>query len=210
MRQSKSITVLVADDHPVVREGLAALINRCPEMRVIAEASNGQEAMEQFFAQHPDVTLLDLRMPGMDGVQVVTAIREKAPTARLVVLTTYQSEEDVYRALQAGAQGYVLKDVPSSELVECIRAVGSGKTWIPPGVGARLAKRVAQKQLTPRELEVLRTMAAGKSNKEIGAAFNISEATVKVHVTHLLEKLQAGGRTEAIRVAVDRGLVRLD
>jgi DNA-binding NarL/FixJ family response regulator len=210
MRPTRPVTVFIADDHPVVREGLAALIGRCQELRMVGEAGDGQEAVEQFCAQRPDVALVDLRMPVMDGVEVVTRVREKIPTARLVILTTYQSEEDVYRALQAGAQGYILKDAPASELIECIRAVGSGKTWIPPGVGERLARRVTQKQLTPREMEVLRTMAAGKSNKEIGAAFNISEATVKVHVTHLLEKLEASGRTEAIRVAVNRGLVRLD
>jgi len=210
MKKSKPFRVLIADDHPVVREGLVTLINRQPEMQVVAEASNGQEAVEQFLAQRPDMALLDLRMPAMDGVEAVIAIREKSQTARLIVLTTYQSEEDIYRALKAGAQGYVLKDVPAEELVECIRAVASGKTWIPPGVGARLAKRVANKQLTIREMEVLRVMATGKSNKEIGAVFNISEATVKVHVSHILEKLKAAGRTEAISLAVKRGLVHLD
>lgn len=210
LRENKSFTVLVVDDHPVVREGLIALINRCPEMRVIGEASNGQEAVEQFLAQRPDIALLDLRMPIMGGIEAVTAIREKSHSARLVILTTYQSEEDVYRALHAGAQGYILKDVPATELIDCIRAVGAGKTWIPPGVGARLAKRVAHKQLTPRETEVLHTMATGKSNKEIGVTFNISEATVKVHVTHILEKLKASGRTEAVGLALRRGLVRLD
>jgi len=210
MRKSKLLSILVADDHPIVREGLTVLIDRCPEMHVVAQASNGQEAVEQFLALRPDIALLDLRMPLMDGVEAVLAIREKSQSARIIVLTTYQSEEDVYRALQAGAQGYVLKDVAVDELIECIRAVGAGKTWIPPGVGARLAKRVAHRQLTPREMEVLRIMATGKSNKEIGVLFNISEATVKVHVTHILEKLKASGRTEAISLALRRGLVHVD
>ncbi len=205
----KQFTVLVADDHPVVREGLAALINRRPDMLVIAQATNGREAVEQFFAQRPKVALLDLRMPLMDGVEAVRAIRGKAPLAHLAIVSTFQNEQDIYRAVQAGAQGYVLKDTPAEDLVQCIRTVGNGGTWIPPVVAAKLAKRVATQQLTPRELEVLGKVASGKSNKEIGMALNISEATVKVHVTHILEKLKAAGRTEAVGVAVKQGLVDL-
>jgi two-component system, NarL family, response regulator len=206
----KSFTVLVADDHPVVREGLVALINRQSDMRVIAEASNGRQAVEAFFAQRPDVVLLDLRMPIMDGIDAVISICEKDPRARIAVITSYQDEEDVYRALRAGAQGYILKDAAVDQLVECIYAVGDGKTWIPPHIGAKLAKRVADRELTRRETDVIHAVAAGKSNKEIGCKFDISEATVKVHMTHILEKLKVTGRTEAINVAVKRGLVRID
>jgi DNA-binding NarL/FixJ family response regulator len=204
------LTVLVADDHPMVREGLVAVINRRSDMRVTAEASNGREAVEQFLAVRPDIALLDLRMPLMDGIEAVMSICEQAPTARLVIVTTYQSEEDIYRALRAGAQGYLLKDTPVSDLVECIQTVGSGKTWIPPAVGAKLAKRITDRALTTRETEVIRALAKGKSNKEIGVALNISEGTVKVHVTHMLEKLKVTGRTEAIGTALRRGLVTMD
>jgi two-component system, NarL family, response regulator len=203
-------TVLLADDHPVVREGLTVLINRRQDMQVVGQASNGREALDQFLRIRPDVMLLDLRMPILDGIDAIAAICEKAPEARLIILTTYQNEEDIYRALQAGAQGYLLKSAHIEEVAECIRAVVSGRTWVPPGVGAKLAKRIAGQQLTARELEVLRVMAAGKSNKEIGVALDICEGTVKVHMTHLLEKLKSGGRTEAIRVAVEKGLVCLD
>jgi two-component system NarL family response regulator len=149
-------------------------------------------------------------MPEMDGIQAVIAICERDSSARLAVVSSYQCEEDVYRALRAGAQGYVLKDSTVEELAECIRAVGNGRTWIPPQVGAKLAKRLAYEPLTAREREVLAAVALGKSNKEIGAAFSISEATVKVHMTHILEKLKVTGRTEAINVAVKRGLVFID
>ena len=208
--QEEPLTVLVADDHPVIREGLVSLINRQPDMRVIGEASNGQQAVEKYFALHPDVALVDLRMPIMDGVDAVKTICAKEPSARLIIITLYQSEEDVYRSLQAGAQGYALKDASLDDLIDCIHAVGKGKTWIPPEIGAKLAKRVTDPELTPRESEVLHAVALGKSNKEIGSQFNISEGTVKVHVTHILGKLKVTGRTEAINVAVKRGLVRLD
>ncbi len=207
---SGPITLMVADDHPVVREGLIAIIERQLNMQVVARACNGQEAVDNFLATRPDVGLLDLRMPGMSGVDAVIAICEKEPAARLIILTTYLGREDIYRALRAGALGYLFKDAPAGELVESIRAVSAGRTWIPPAVGAMLATRVTDRELTVREMEVLRILAAGKSNKEIGVAFNISEATVKVHVTHILEKLKVTGRTEAINVAVRRGLVNMD
>jgi DNA-binding NarL/FixJ family response regulator len=208
--KSQPLTIMVADDHPMVREGLITIINRQPDMRVVAEAANGREAVEQFMTLRPDVALVDLRMPMMGGIDVVMSIYERVPAARLVVVTTYQTEEDIYRALQAGARGYVLKDAPLEDIVECIHAVGSGKTWIPPAVGAKLAMRVTDRALTARELEVIRALAKGKSNKEIGVALNISEGTVKVHVTHMLEKLKVTGRTEAIAAAVKRGLVTID
>jgi len=203
-------TVLIADDHPVVREGLATLINRRSDMRVVAEAADGREAVEKFLAHSPDIALLELRLPIMDGVEVVMSICEKMPAARLVIFTTCKGEEDIYRAVKAGAFGYVLKDTPLNEVVECIRAVARGTRWIPPGVAAMLGKRVADRALTARELEVIRALTSGKSNKEIGTLLDISEATVKVHITHILEKLKVTGRTEAINVAMRRGLVHMD
>jgi two-component system NarL family response regulator len=206
----KVYTVLIADDHPVVREGLATLINRRSDMRVVGEAANGREAVEKFLAHSPDIALLELRLPIMDGVEVVMSICEKMPAARLVIFTSCKGEEDIYRAVKAGAFGYLLKDTPLNEVVECIRAVARGTRWIPPGVAAMLGKRVADRALTARELEVIRTLTSGKSNKEIGTLLDISEATVKVHITHILEKLKVTGRTEAINVAMRRGLVHMD
>jgi two-component system NarL family response regulator len=204
------ITVLVADDHPMVREGMIAVIDRQMDMQVIAEASNGHEAVESFLAALPDIGLLDLRMPIVDGIEAVRAIRRDVPGARLVVLTSYQTEEDIYRALRAGAQGYLFKCCTKVELLECIRAVCSGRSWIPPDVGAKLAKRVVAPDLTRRETDVLGALSIGRSNKEIGTLFDISEATVKVHITHILEKLHVSSRTEAINAAAGRGLVRLE
>jgi DNA-binding NarL/FixJ family response regulator len=206
-KKMKLLRIMVADDHPVVREGLRSAISRDPDMQIVAEAANGREAVDKYFAEKPDVALLDLRMPVMNGIETVAAICQQDPGARLVVVTTYEDEEDIYRSLRAGAQGYILKNVAVSELIACIRAVAEGGTWIPPAVGAKLANRIADRELTPREMEVLQAVALGKSNKEIGVAFNISEATVKVHVTHILEKLKVTGRTEAVNAAVKRGLV---
>jgi two-component system, NarL family, response regulator len=203
------ITVLVADDHPVIREGYLSLFKRVPTIRVVAEAANGIEAVASFLRLTPDVGLIDLRMPVMDGIATVSDIRSKLPQASLVVVTTYECEEDIYRALRAGARGFMLKNAAVEELVECVRVVAGGGTWIPPAVGAKLAKRVTNRELTPRELQVLETIVMGKSNKEVGVVFNITEATVKVHVTHILDKLKVTGRTEAINVAIKRGLVRL-
>jgi DNA-binding NarL/FixJ family response regulator len=204
------ITVLIADDHPMVREGMIAVIDRQMDMHVIAEASNGHEAVERFLAALPDIGLLDLRMPIVDGIEAVRAIRREVPGARLVVLTSYETEEDIYRALRAGAQGYLFKCCTKVELLECIRAVCCGRSWVPPEVGAKLAKRVVAPDLTRRETDVLGALSIGRSNKEIGTLFDISEATVKVHVTHILEKLHVSSRTEAINVAARRGLVRLE
>ena len=207
---SVPITVLIADDHSLVREGIAAVINRQQDMQVIAEASNGHEAVERFLATLPDIGLLDLRMPMADGIDAIRTIRREVPGARLVVLTSYETEEDIYRALRAGAQGYLFKCCTKVELLECIRAVCCGRSWIPPDVGAKLAKRVVAPDLTRRETDVLGALSIGKSNKEIGTLFDISEATVKVHMTHILEKLHVSSRTEAINVAAGRGLVRLE
>jgi DNA-binding NarL/FixJ family response regulator len=202
--------VLIADDLPIVREGLARLINSRSDMQVVAEAANGREAVDKFITHSPDIALLELRLPLMDGVQAVISICERVPSARLVIFTTCQGEEDIYRAMRAGAYGYLPKDASLAELVECIRAVAEGKRWIPLAVAARLGKRIAAKALTVRELEVMRELSSGKSNKEIGAVLDISEATVKVHMTHILEKLKVTGRTEAINAAMRRGLVHMD
>jgi DNA-binding NarL/FixJ family response regulator len=201
---------MVVDDQAIVREGLAALINRHSDLRVVAEASDGRQAVDKYIQQRPNVGLLDIRMPVMDGIAAVTAILQRDASARLVVVTSYPCEEDIYRALRAGAKGYVLKDSSVDKLIDCIRAVAAGETWIPSQVGSKLAKRLTHKPLTTRETEVLRAVTAGKSNKEIGNAFNISEATVKVHMTHILEKLKVTGRTEAINVGLRRGLVHIE
>jgi len=202
-------SVLVVDDDP----NLVRLMSKFLKLEGFAPipAANGKEALAYLRGGgDASVIVLDLRMPIMDGVDAVKTICAKEPSARLIIITLYQSEEDVYRSLQAGAQGYALKDASLDDLIDCIHAVGKGKTWIPPEIGAKLAKRVTDPELTPRESDVLHAVALGKSNKEIGSQFNISEGTVKVHVTHILGKLKVTGRTEAINVAVKRGLVRLD
>jgi two-component system, NarL family, response regulator len=208
--EKNSISVLIADDHPVVREGLSSLINRSSNMRVVAEANNGAEAVELFFATKPDVALIDLRMPVMDGIQTVLSICERKPDAKIGILSAFQCEEDIYRVLRAGAHGYLVKGASVDEILQYIETIGKGNTWIPPWVGAKLAKRIGDRELTAREIEVLQAVTSGKSNKEIGVVFDISEATVKVHVTHVLEKLRVAGRTGAINVAIKRGLVRMD
>jgi two-component system NarL family response regulator len=179
-------------------------------MQLVGEASNGREAVKQFFICNPDITLLDQRMPDMDGVTALRTIRERCPEARIILLTTYDGSEDIYRGLRAGAKAYLLKDVSRDELLECIRSVHEGKTEISPQVAARLANRVARKDLTSREMEVLRLMATGKSNKEIGVVLNVSEGTIKVHVNHILQKLAVESRTEAATVALRRGIVGLE
>jgi two-component system NarL family response regulator len=209
-KSSPPITILIADDHPLVREGMVAVINRQQDMHVVAEAGDGHQAVEKFLSALPDVGLLDLRMPGVDGIEAISAIQREVPGARLIILTSYEANEDIYRALQAGALGYLFKSCTKYELLECIRAVSSGRSWIPPYVGAKLAKRVVAQNLTRRETDVLGALAIGRSNKEIGSLFDISEATVKVHMTHILEKLCVSSRTEAINVAARRGLVRLE
>lgn len=203
-------TVLVVDDHALLRTGVANIINQEPDLRVVAEAANGREAVDAYLAHRPDVTLMDLRMPVMEGVEAVRQIRAHDPQAKVVVLTTYDADEDIARALEAGAKAYILKDISASALVACIHDVLAGKTYLAPAAAAKLAERVTQVQLTPRELAVLRHMADGRSNKEIASALAISERTVKTHLGHLFEKLGVTSRTEAIRVATRRGLVRLD
>jgi DNA-binding NarL/FixJ family response regulator len=202
--------VMLVDDHALLRTGVANIINQEPDLHVIAEAANGAEAVEAFRVHRPDVTLLDLRMPVMEGVEAVRHIREIDPQARVIVLTTYDADEDIARALQAGAKAYVLKDISADALVACIHDVLAGKTYLAPAAAAKLAERVTRIQLTPRELSTLRLMADGKANKEIATDLGISERTVKTHLGHLFEKLGVTSRTEAVKVATRRGLVRLD
>jgi DNA-binding NarL/FixJ family response regulator len=203
-------TVLVVDDHLLVRTGVAKIISHEPDLQVIAEAANGLEAVAAFELYRPDVTLLDLRMPLLEGVEAVRRIRARDPNAKVIVLTTYDTDEDIARALQAGAKAYVLKDISADALIACIHDVLAGKTYLAPAAAAKLAERVTQVQLTPRELATLRLMADGRSNKEIASALGISERTVKSHLGHLFEKLSVTSRTEAVKVASRRGLVRLD
>jgi two-component system, NarL family, response regulator len=210
MPNTASLRVLIADDHPVVREGLAAMINRLPNMTVVAEATNGREAVELYLKHMPDITLMDLRMPEMSGVDAIIAIRQKHSAARLIVLTTFDRDEDIYRALQAGARGYVLKDAPREELLECMLAVHGGRTIIPPAIAAKLADRLSITALTSRELEVLRCMADGKANKEIANDLFISEGTVKTHVNAILRKLDATDRTQAVTTALKHGILQLE
>jgi two-component system, NarL family, response regulator len=202
--------VMLVDDHALLRTGVANIINQEPDLHVVAEAANGLEAVEAFRQHRPDVTLLDLRMPVMEGVEAVRHIREIDPQARVIVLTTYDADEDIARALQAGAKAYVLKDISADALVACIHDVLAGKTYLAPAAAAKLAERVTRIQLTPRELSTLRLMADGKANKEIANDLGISERTVKTHLGHLFEKLGVTSRTEAVKVATRRGLVRMD
>jgi DNA-binding NarL/FixJ family response regulator len=202
-------SVLVVDDHALVRTGVANIISHEPDLQVVAEAADGQQAVEAFERHRPDVTLLDLRMPVMEGVEAVRQIRLRDPAARVIVLTTYDTDEDITRALKAGAKAYILKDIAASALIACIRDVLAGKTYLAPAAAAKLAERVTQVQLTPRELAALRSLADGRSNKEIAAALAISERTVKTHLAHLFAKLGVTSRTEAVKVASRRGLVRL-
>lgn len=209
MSQSTTIRVLIADDHSIVRQGLATIINRDPEMTVIAQAEDGQQAIALFREYQPDVTLMDLRMPQVGGVEAITAICAEFKPARIVVLTTYDGDEDIYRGLQSGAQGYLLKDAKPNELLNAIRTVHRGQQYIPPDVGAKLVQRMSNPELTERELEVLRLMAQGTSNLDIAAALSISESTVKSHVNRILSKLGVNDRTQAVIVAVKRGIVNL-
>src|SRR5688572_25536601 len=202
--------VLLVDDHALLRTGVANIINQEPDLHVVAEATNGAEGLQAFRVHRPDVTLLDLRMPVMEGVEAVRHIREHDPQARVIVLTTYDADEDIARALQAGAKAYVLKDISADALIACIHEVLAGRTYLAPAAAAKLAERVTRVQLTPRELATLRLLAEGKANKEIAADLGITERTVKTHLGHLFEKLGVTSRTEAVKVATRRGLVRLD
>jgi two-component system NarL family response regulator len=201
---------MVVEDHHIVRQGLVALLATIPDMMVVAEAADGKQAIGLFRQHRPDVTLMDLRLPGMSGVEAVEQIRHEFAAARIIVLTTFDGDEDIYRALQAGARGYLLKGMFGDELMDAIRAVHSGKSRIPPLVAERLAERMGGPSLTSRELEVLELIVLGNSNKEIGGELAISEATVKTHVNSILDKLGVTDRTQAVRTALQRGIVHLE
>jgi two-component system, NarL family, response regulator len=209
MSQSTTIRVLIADDGAIVRQGLATIIDRDPEMTAIAQAEDGQQAIALFREYQPDVTLMDLRMPQMGGVEAIMTICAEFKQARIMVLTTYDGDEDIYRGLQAGAQGYLLKDAKPPELLNAIRMIHSGQKYVPPEVGAKLVQRMSNPELSERELDVLRLMAQGMSNQGIGTALNVGESTVKSHVNRILSKLGVNDRTQAVIVAIKRGIVYL-
>jgi len=203
------IRVLIADDHAVVRDGLAAMIGRWPDTTVVAEAQDGRDAVEQWKRHRPDVTLLDLRMPELDGVGAIEEIRQLDPAARVILLTTFDGEEDIYRGIRAGAKAYLLKDAPRDDILNCIRRVHAGETFVPAALAAKLVERISGAELTEREMTVLRALAKGQSNKQIGRSLFISETTVKAHLKSIFSKMNVLSRTEAIAAAARRGIVHL-
>jgi DNA-binding NarL/FixJ family response regulator len=209
VNQSNIIRVLIADDHSVVAHGLALLLECELDITVIGQARNGYEALELFRQHQPDVTLMDLRMPQLNGVAAITAIRAEFNDAGIIVLTTYDGDEDIYRGLRAGAKGYLLKDAEPDELMAAIRTVHSGRKYIPPNIGAKLVERMSNPELSDRELEIVHLMAAGKSTQEISAALSIAESTVKFHINNILSKLGVNDRTQAVIAAVKRGIVNI-
>ena len=204
------ITILTADDHPLIRDGLAAVLRAETGLQVVAEAANGEEAIEAYARLRPDIVLMDLRMPVMDGLTATRAILAEDPGAHIIVLTTYDGDEDIHRALAAGARGYILKDMMRTDLLGVIRAVHRGQRGIPGPVAARLADHTPRIGLTPRELEVLRLVADGLSNAQIADRIGRTEGTVKVHLKNILQKLEVRDRTEAVTTALRRGFIRLD
>jgi DNA-binding NarL/FixJ family response regulator len=204
------ITILTVDDHDLIREGLSVVIGREPDMRIVAEAGDGEQALEQYREHRPEIVLMDLRMPVMTGVEAIKAICGEFPAARVIALTTFEGDEDIYQALAAGARGYLLKDMVRTELVSVIRKVHRGYRGVPPAVAAKLADHTPRVGLTPREIEVLRLVADGKSNAEIAALLGRAEGTMKIHVHSILEKLGASDRTQAVTIALRRGILHLD
>ena len=209
MKDAGKIRVLCVDDHPVVRDGIAAIINLQPDMMLAGAAATAGEALEQFFELRPDVALVDLQLPDMSGFDLIKRIKDKSPNARIIVLSSHEGDIDIQRALEAGAQGYVVKGLVREELLETIRSVHAGKRRLPAAVAQKLAEHMADEPISPRELEVLSLMTAGKRNKEIAGELSIAEDTVKMHVRNILSKLQVNDRTEAVTVALRRGIIRL-
>ena len=209
MKDTGKIRVLCVDDHPVVRDGIAAIINLQRDMMLAGAAATGDEALKRFFELRPDVALVDLQLPDMSGFDLIKKIKDKSPNARIIVLSSHEGDVDIQRALEAGAQGYVAKGIVRDELLETIRSVHAGKRRLPAAVAQKLAEHMADEPISPRELEVLSLMTAGKRNKEIAGELSIAEDTVKMHVRNILSKLQVNDRTEAVTVALRRGIIRL-
>jgi DNA-binding NarL/FixJ family response regulator len=209
MSDSKSIRIFSIDDHPLMREGIAAIIRNEPDMLLVAEASNGREAIQGFREHRPDITLMDLRLPDIGGIDAMVAIRTEFADARIIMLTTFEGDVEIRRALQAGAAGYMLKTMPRRQLVEMIRRVHAGKKHIPPEIAAHLAEHMSDESLSKREVDVLQKIAGGNRNSDIAALLFISEETVKGHVKHIMEKLGASDRTEAVAIGLRRGIIQL-
>jgi two-component system, NarL family, response regulator len=209
-QEAPVIKVLCVDDHPLVRKGIASILANESDMRLVAEAGDGQEAVELFRLHHPDVTLMDMRMPGMDGIEATRVIRREFPDARIIALTSYDGDQDIYRALEAGVRGYMLKEMVHTDVLRAIRTVHSGKRLMPSEVAERLSEYFPQVALTPREVEVLTFVAHGMANKEIAERLGTASGTIKMHIQNILEKLEASDRTHAVTIAIQRGILHLD
>jgi DNA-binding NarL/FixJ family response regulator len=209
MKNHGKIRILIADDHYIVRIGLTALVNTEPDMEVVAEAADGLEAFELFEKHLPDLALLDLNMPVKSGIEATISIREKFPDARILILTAFEGDEDIHRALRAGAQGYALKNSAEEKIIPAVRAVLAGERWVPLEVASRLASRSSFEELTPREVQILKELAKGLANKQIAEVLNITEYTTKDHLKSILAKLHVADRTEAVTAAIQRGIIRL-
>ena len=209
MSQPPAIRLLSVDDHPLLRQGIRAIIDSQADMTLLAEASTGREGIQKYRENRPDITLMDVRLPDMSGDDAMMAIIAESPEARILMLTTFEGDVEMQRALAAGARGYMLKSMPPAELLEGIRAVHAGRKRVPPAVAARLAEHLSDEALTPRETDVLRHMAGGNRNRDIADLLSISEETVKVHVKHIMDKLSASDRTQAVAIAVRRGIIHL-